>query len=142
MKKIYTLLKSTALFTFLLGFSTSSFSQSICGPTTEDFNNTSGSTAGFTGDFAIGTAGVNGFLQKSKVIANGIYTITSPTYQLAASSTYLGFGFILSGTEKVASVRVAIMYISTLHGELCCAFLTPPMQVLVNSLVRSIFSYQ
>ena len=123
MKKIYTFLKGIALIAFL-SFSLSAFSQPICGPIVENFNNTSGSTAGFIGDFTIGTSGSNGYLNKNSVIASGIYTITSPTYQLANNASFVGFGFILDGSERVARAEIAIIYISTLNNQMTTVFLT------------------
>lgn len=126
MKKIYTLFKSKTLHLSLLSafITTMAFSQPICGPVVENFNNTGGSTAGFIGDFTIGSNGGNGYLEKRKVIASGIYTITTPTYQLANNATFIGFGFLLDGSEKVARAEVAIMYYSTLNNELTTVFLT------------------
>ncbi len=118
MKKFYTLLKSTALFTFLLGFSTSSFSQqSVCGPVVEDFQNTSGSTAGFTGSFALGSSGQRSFLIRRNAIASAIYSITTPTYTLPANATSIGYGFVLDGSEQVDTVAVSIFYRHTVSGQ-------------------------
>jgi len=125
MKKIYTFIKSKAL-TMSLSLSlltTVAFSQPICGPIVEDFNNTSGSTAGFTGDFMIGTTGSNGYLMKDKILASGIYTITTPTYELANNASYVGYGFLLDGSARVARVEAAIIYISTLNNEMTTVFL-------------------
>jgi hypothetical protein len=126
MKKIYAFIKSKALIMSLsLGLlTTAAFSQPICGPIVENFNNTSGSTAGFTGDYTLGTTGSDGYLVKTSVIASGIYTVTTPTYQLANTSSYIGFGFELGGTERVARVEAAIVYISTLNNQMTTVFLT------------------
>jgi hypothetical protein len=126
MEKFYTSIKSKVLILCVsLGlFSSVSLAQtSICGPIVENFNNTSGSTAGFTGSFMLGTTGSNGYLVKDRAIASAIYTITTPTYTLPAGTTYIGYGFFLDGTQRVARVEAAIMYISTLNGELITIFI-------------------
>lgn len=124
MKKIYTFLKSSVLFaSFVLLSSTSVFSQSICGPIVENFNNTSGSTAGFTGDLMLSTNGSEGNLQKTNVIASGLYTVTTPTYKLASNTSFIGYGFLLNGTERVARVEVVVMYISTLNNQMTTVFI-------------------
>lgn len=143
MKKVYTFFKSKALTMSLsLGLLTSAaFSQPICGPIVEDFDNTSGSTAGFIGDFGIATSGGDGYLEKTKVIASGIYTITTPTYQLANNASYIGYGFTLSGTERVARVEAAIIYVSTLNNEITTVFLSqfvPSYDLSVNPPVADV----
>ena len=89
----------------------------------EDFNNTAGSTAGFTGDFSLATNGANGFLQKDRVLGSAVYTITSPTYQVPTGANSIGFGFTLNGTERIARVEVKILYISNFNGEVVTVFL-------------------
>lgn len=140
MKKIYSLFKGSALIAFL-AFSVPGLSQPVCGPIVEDFNNTSGSTAGFIGDFIIGTNGSNGYLDKNSVIAPGIYTITTPTYQLANNATHVGFGFILSGSEEVARVEVAIIYRSTLNNQVTMVLLdqfVPSYDQNIGSVCRAV----
>lgn len=126
MNKIYTFVKKQALVASVLSlalFSTGAYSQSICGPIVENFDNTGNSTAGFTGDFTYMKVGTDGFLNRNTVIASAIYTITTPTYQLAASTNFLGFGFELDGTEKVARVEAAVIYVSTLNNQLTTIFI-------------------
>lgn len=126
MKKIYTSFKRTAFSCFVASLtlvSGNAFAQSICGPVVENFDNTGGSTAGFTGDFGYEKTGADGDLVKKKIVASAVYTMTTPTYQLANNATSIGFGFLLEGTEKVARAEVKIMYISTLTGEMTTVFL-------------------
>ncbi len=146
MKKIYSLLKSRtiALSLSLSLFGASAFGQaSICGNTAENFNN--GSTGGFSGSFSLaGTPGA-GYLQKSSVLANGQYTITTPTYQTTAN--YIGYGFVLGGTERIARVETSIIYTSSLNNEMTSIFLaqfvptydptTPPTADVCNAIATS-----
>src|SRR4051812_21767093 len=113
MKKIYTVFKSNVLLVCTLAGLIAGkpvFSQSICGPVTESFNNTAGSTAGFTGDFSLGGNAANGYLVKDNIIASGVYTITTPTFQLANNASFIGFGFLLDGTDRIARAEVKIIY--------------------------------
>ncbi|HEX8315655.1 MAG TPA: T9SS type A sorting domain-containing protein [Flavisolibacter sp.] len=125
MEKFYTSFKSKALILFVsMGMmSTMAFGQ-ICGNIQENFNNTGGSTVGFSGDFTHTQPGADGYLEKRNVIASGIYTITTPTFQLAATTDYIGFGFELDGSERVARVEAAVIYISTLNNQLTTVFIT------------------
>ena len=129
MMKLYTLFRTKAcVLTLSLGLLTTvSFSQSLCGPIVEDFENTSGSTAGFTGDFVLGSSGggptLDRFLEKRNAIASAIYSVTTPTYTLPAATTFIGYGFILDGTNRTARVDVSIMYISTLNGQMTTVFI-------------------
>jgi hypothetical protein len=126
MKKFYTVVKSKALI-LLLSFgllATNGFAQPICGPIVENFDNTGGSTAGFTGDFSLVKNGSDGYLQKNSVIASGLYTITTPTYQLANNASYIGFGFELDGTERIARIEAAVIYISTLNNQMTTVFIS------------------
>lgn len=123
MKTIYTLFHNRGLFTFCFAFllSGSVFGQ-ICGGVVENFDHTAGSTPGFTGEFGYGTDGTNGYLVKDKVLASGVYSVTTPTYQLSNTATYLGCGFMLAGSERVALAVLKVVYISTLNGEMTTAF--------------------
>lgn len=128
MNHIYTFGRRSSLpllIILLLLASTNSFGQtpSLCGGIAENFNNTSGSTAGFTGDFKLSTNTGNNFLQKDRAIATAVYTVTTPTYQLPANASFVGFGFILGGTQIVARAEIKIMYVSTLNDELTTVFL-------------------
>ena len=98
-------------------------SQSQCGPVVETFNNTSGSTAGFTGDFSLQSNGTEGSLSKDRVIASGIYSVTSPTYQLPSNADNVGYGFTINGSELIDRIEIAVVYISTLSGELTTLYL-------------------
>ena len=123
MTKFYTFLKSSVLFASLLLGGHTAFSQSICGPVVEDFDNTSGSTAGFTGDMNLATSGSDGYLEKDKVLAGAVYSVTTPTYQLPNSASFIGYGFTLDGTQRVARVEAKIIFRSTLNDEVITAFL-------------------
>lgn len=122
MKKIYTFLKSNAL-TILLTSSVLSSGmalaqQPLCGPIIENFNNTGGSTAGFTGSFSFTSTGGNGYLIRNRVLeAPAEYTITTPTYKLPASATFIGYGFLLGGTERVYQVTTNVLYVSTITNQ-------------------------
>ena len=127
MKKFYTAFKS---YSFSLIFATSLLtttafgqSQQTCGDIVQNFDNTGGTTAGYTGNFTLAMNGSDGYLQKDRVIASAIYSITTPTFRQANNSTTIGYGFELGGTERVARVEVAIVYISTLNNELTTIFL-------------------
>jgi hypothetical protein len=87
----------------------------------QDFNNTGGSTAGFTGDFSYNPDGMN--LIRRNVIGTAVYTITTPTYQLPANATFLGYGFDVDGTEKVSRVEAVVMYVSTLTNQMTTVLL-------------------
>ena len=127
MKKNCAFFRSRLVFILMatLSFkSTVSFGQqSICGSIVEDFQNTAGSTAGFTGDFIYGFNGINGYLVRNNVIASAIYVITTPTYTLANNANFVGYGFILDGTQKVARVEVSVIYTSTLTNQTTTLFL-------------------
>jgi hypothetical protein len=115
MRKIYTIQKKLALVlicTSLLLLSSPAFSQqpSPCGQVIENFDNTGGSTAGFTGNFGYEMSGSNGFLVKDKVLSFPKYSITTPTFQLAANQTTVGFGFTLGGSVRVSKIRVSVQY--------------------------------
>jgi hypothetical protein len=124
MKKFYSILRNLtiAATVFLTLSNAPAFAQgSICGPIVEDFNNTSGTTNGFTGDFSIQTTGPNGNLIKRNVVATGVYSITTPTYKLPNNANSLGYGFIFDGTEKVSRVIIKVIYISTQTGSVFTA---------------------
>lgn len=128
MKKIYTFLKSKTLSLLVASFCFTGYAAtaqipSICGGVAQNFDMTSGSTGGFTGDFRLGSDGTDGYLVKDRVLAGGVYTTTSPTYQSPAGATFIGYGFTLDGTEKVARAELKLMYISTLNGEMTTVFL-------------------
>ena len=118
MKKLYTLSKQlvAAATICLTLFGTPVFAQSICGPIVEDFENTSGSTAGFTGDFSLASVGggpnSDELLEKQGAIGSAIYTVTTPTYTLPAGANSVGFGFILDGSNRVARIDASIIYVS------------------------------
>lgn len=125
MKKIYTFSTTRILLTLCLTFllSHNTVLGQICGGVAENFDNTAGSTAGFTGEFGYSADGTNGYLVKDKVVPSGVYSITTPTYQLPNTADYLGYGFTLAGTERIARAEIKVVYVSTLNGELTTVFL-------------------
>jgi len=122
MKKIYSFFRGITL-TLCVSLSTGAFSQPICGAILENFDNTGGTTAGFFGDMSLGTTGSDGYLNKPRVIASAIYGIATPTYVLANNATSVGFGFEIGGSERIARVEVAIVYVSTLNNEITTFFI-------------------
>ena len=69
MKKIYTFLPIKSVFVLLLTFLFSASSVwGQCGPVVENFENTSGSTGGFTGGFSLTTDGSNSYRAKDKIL--------------------------------------------------------------------------
>lgn len=148
MKKIYASFKTLVYALALSSLTSSAFGQaSICGNIAQDFNNTSGGTGGFTGSFSFAGATGAGYLQKSNVIANGQYTVTTPTFQIPATTTFIGYGFLLGGTERVARVEASIIYRSTLNNEITTVFLsqfvptydptTPPTADVCNAIATA-----
>ncbi|HEV7333777.1 MAG TPA: T9SS type A sorting domain-containing protein [Flavisolibacter sp.] len=124
MVKLYSALKSSMLFTSLILGGNALFAQApICGPVIENFDNTSGSTAGFTGNLTLANSGADGYLQKDRVIASVVYIVNTPTYQLPANASFIGYGFALNGTQRVARVEAKISYRSTLNGEIVTVFI-------------------
>jgi hypothetical protein len=104
-----------------------------CGPIAEDFNNTAGTTAGFSSaplipgsaGFTYGETGTNGYLQRCAIpLAATVYTITSPTYQSLPGQTTVTYGFELSGAVDVTSVSVFIEYDGSI-APVPVAVLTP-----------------
>lgn len=145
MKKFYTAYKSFAFsLLFASALSTTAFAQTPppeCGDIDQNFNATGGTTAGYTGNFTLGMTGSDGYLVKDRVIAGALYSITTPTFRQANNSTTIGYGFELDGTERVARVEVAIVYISTLNNELTTIFLgqfVPTYNTAVSPAVATI----
>lgn len=129
MANFYKKIRSTLLCgSFLLIYSTVEAQTTTCGQPVENFDNTAGSTAGFTGNFEFGTNGSDGFLVKDKVLDVAEYSITSPTYKLPMNATSVVYGFEVSGTERVSSIEILIQYISTVTNEL----ITVPLQTFPN----------
>jgi hypothetical protein len=126
MEKFYMFLRNGALsLAFVFGSYAVTYAQDpgLCGPVIEDFDNTSGSTAGFTGEFMIGTTGSDGYLVKDRVLGTAVYSVTTPTYQLANNATAVGYGFTLGGSQQIARVEVKVLFRSTLNGEIVTVFL-------------------
>ena len=121
MKKIYTLFKQqifVAVICLASGLpSLHAFAQ--CGNIVEPFNNGPG---GFIGDFTYD--GTNKKMVRTNIIGTAVYSITTPTYQLASGATSVGFGFTLDGTQQVSRAEVKIMYVSTLTNQITTFFLT------------------
>ena len=119
MKEIYTFFSLRSV--FMLSLSVLLTSNSVwgqqCGPVVENFDNTGGSTAGFTGNFIYGSLGTNGYLAKDKILSFAEYTVTTPTYQLPSNQTIVGYGFTLGGSVHVATVSVSVQYVSTVTQE-------------------------
>ena len=103
MEKFYSLLKNGILsFTFSLGsFIVANAQTSVCGNVVENFDNTGGSTAGFTGSF--GYSAANEALQRNNVLSSSTYSVSTPTYQLGGNATTIGYGFILGGSVQGSS---------------------------------------
>ena len=134
MMHLYAPSKKQFLFVVILcsGLLTSSsiFSQTtpICGNNLENFNNTGGSTANFTGGgFTFGSTGnanagnFNGFLQRGSIITGGTeFSLTTPTYTTAANAVAVGYGFDLTGAVKISKVSVSIQYPEA--GQIVTAF--------------------
>jgi hypothetical protein len=92
-----------------------------CGPVAENFNNTGGSTAGFTSfiqgnptsaGFTFANTGTNGYLQRCNITGGVTYQIHSPTYQTAVSQNYIGYGFELTGAALISNVSIFVEYLS------------------------------
>ena len=125
MQKLYAVVKNATAATltaFLLLTGSAAAGQEICGVVAQNFDNDMGGTAGFTGDFGYGTDGSGGYLEKDRIISSGLYTITTPTYELPAIANFVGFGFTLKGSQRVARIEAAIIYVSTLTNELTTVF--------------------
>jgi len=119
MEQFYSFRKTALLLTISL-LSYSAFAQSVCGPVVQDFNNTGGTTAGFTSStllssapgFIYGQTGQNGYLQRCNIPSQGTtYLIVSPTYQSLASQITIGWGFTLSGDVEASQIDVYVQYI-------------------------------
>jgi len=126
MKTTYLSVKHVVPYLFLLSLafsSTRSFAQQLCGPVVQDFNNTGGSTANFSGQLSFLDENANGCLVKKNVISSAIYAVSSPTFQLPNMANYVGFGFVLGGTERVTRVEAAVSYVSTLSNQVEMMFL-------------------
>jgi hypothetical protein len=121
MKKNTLLVKCAIPFLLFCSFSLTKLSavaQAVCGPVVESYDHAGGSTAGFTGDFSFGNNLADGYLVKNRVSATGVYTITTPTYQLSNAASYIGYGFLLNGTERITRAEVVVMYVSTITREM------------------------
>lgn len=121
MKKIYTFLNvrtMSVLFASALLTSNTVMAQPTCGPIVQNFDNTGGSTAGFTGSFSYATDGSDGYLVRNRVLeAPNTYSITTPTYTLPQVANSIGYGFELGGTERVYQVIVNILYVSNITQQ-------------------------
>lgn len=122
---MYPSLKHVLSGLFLLAFasSTTTSSAQLCGPVVQDFNNTGGSTANFSGQFSFLDESGNGCLVKKNVISAALYTVTSPTFKLPNTASSVGFGFVLGGTEKVTRAEAAVSYVSTITNQVETIFL-------------------
>ncbi|RYY63523.1 MAG: hypothetical protein EOO13_19530, partial [Chitinophagaceae bacterium] len=118
MVQIYATLKRSLFLSALVLGGNAVIAQGPCTTVVEDFDNTSGSTAGFTGSLGLATTGTDGYLQKDKVLFNGAYSVTSPTYVLPNAATSVLFGFELGGTQQVGKININIAFRSTLNGEI------------------------
>lgn len=121
MEKVYKTFQFFVSFVFCFAvLTTVSYGQSTsCTlPLAEDFQGTTGNnTAGFTGQFSRGTQGQRIFLERTSVTSGGVYSITTPTYQLPNNATNVGYGFLLDGNTTVSSVTAKIQYTSTVTGQ-------------------------
>jgi hypothetical protein len=98
-----------------------------CGPIAEDFNNTGGSTAGFTSStqgnpaspgFTYGMTGQNGYLQRCETTAGAVYQIISPTYQSAVTQSTVKYGFDLGGNVSASEVNIWIEFTNSVTGQM------------------------
>ena len=127
MKKIYSCLKQATVavaICFGLLSHTEIFAQATdpCGVVVEDFQTTS-TNGGFVGNgFAVASQGSRRFLQRANVTGNVTYTVTSPTYKLANSQNVIGYGFVLAGSQMVATVTAKILY--TTGGQVTTVTIT------------------
>ena len=88
-----------------------------CGGIIENFNNTGGSTAGFSGTApAGGSFGLNSN-QLRFVVPNGggTFTLTTRTFSLASGASSIDYGFVLAAgnTASISGTTVAVKYINT-----------------------------
>ncbi|HEV7330659.1 MAG TPA: T9SS type A sorting domain-containing protein [Flavisolibacter sp.] len=125
MAKFYMFLRNGALsLAFLVGGYVATNAQDpVCGNVIENFDNTSGSMAGFTGDLMLATSGTDGYLMKDRILASAVYSVTTPTYVLPNNASTVTYGFTLDGSQNVARVEVKVMFRSTLNGEIVTVFL-------------------
>lgn len=127
MKKIYSNVKqatvAVALFLSLVSSEAIGQATAPCGVVVEDFQSSTTSTMGFNGTgFTVGTQGSRRFLQRTGVVGNVTYTLTTPTYTLPANQTVIGYGFVLAGSEQVANVTAKIQYV--VNGQVTTVTLT------------------
>ncbi|NTS43838.1 T9SS type A sorting domain-containing protein, partial [Flavisolibacter sp. BT320] len=118
MVQIYATLKRSLFLSALVLGGNAVIAQGPCTTVVEDFDNTSGSTAGFTGELGITTTGIDGYLQKDKVLPTVAYSVTTPTYVLPNAATSVLFGFELGGTQQVGKINILISFRSTLNNEI------------------------
>lgn len=126
MEKFYMFLRNGALslaFVFGSYAVTQAQDPGLCGQVLEDFDNTSGSTAGFTGELVIGNTGADGYLTEDRILATAVYSVTTPTYQLANNAGSVGYGFTLGGSQKIARIETKVVFRSTLNDEIVTVFL-------------------
>jgi hypothetical protein len=136
MRKIYTISKKFTLIPIcasLMLSATNVFSQqSSCGQVVENFDNTGGSTAGFTGQLGYAMAGTNGYLVKNQVFEIFQYFVTTATYQSAANQSSVGYGFTLGGTVRVSKVAVHVQYRNTVNNEVVTRRISPQVVPTYN----------
>lgn len=140
MKKIYSLFVSKSLLLLLfLSLNAGTVVYGQCSPPTENFDNTSNGTAGFTGDFRYNMALMR--LEKQNVISPGSYEVITPTYKLPNSANQIFFGFVLDGTVKVSTVDVFLIYVPTTTNEVTEAkisVITPSYDLTVSPAMATV----
>jgi hypothetical protein len=141
MTKVYTSCKAFALFLFIPCFllaTNTGFAQGTdCGQVVENFNNTGGSTAGFTGAFMHTTQGTDGLLIEDQILSYVRYSLTSPTYQLPAGQTSLGYGFTLGGTVAVSRITVNVQYVSTTTNRVITVPISPDVMPVYDAATNT-----
>jgi hypothetical protein len=150
MEQFYSLRKLAVMLSATL-LSYSAISQTpVCGPVAQDFNNTGGTTAGFsswvppfssTPGFVYGQTGQNGYLQYCNVPSQGTtIDIMTATYQTATNQLYIGYGFDLGGQVQVSSIRVSVVFTGNNNQVISVPDPTVPSVVYTGSGTNAVAS--
>lgn len=103
---------------FVAAFAVASFNSfGQCGGVIENFNNTGGSTAGFSGTTpAGGSFGLNSNKLRFTVPnGGGSFTLTTRTFSLANGASTINYGFALAAPNNasISGTTVAVKYVNT-----------------------------